>query len=143
MLQIITGYWVTQVVRTAAELHIADHLHPAGATAAEVAEAQSLDPQATFRFLRACASVGLASARTVSGSPPRRCCGRCVPVRPARCATWRCTAEPPPTGRPGGTCPRPYARALRRRRPLSAPRSSTGSPGTRRRPESPLPPCPR
>ncbi|MFW6691848.1 methyltransferase [Streptomyces sp. MAR4 CNX-425] len=60
MLQMITGYWVTQVVRTAAELRIADHLHPAGATAAEVADAESLDPQATFRFLRACASVGLA-----------------------------------------------------------------------------------
>ncbi|WP_328661679.1 methyltransferase [Streptomyces sp. NBC_00334] len=63
MLQMITGYWVTQVVRTAAELRIADHLHPAGATAAEVAEAESLDPQATFRFLRACASVGLASGQ--------------------------------------------------------------------------------
>lgn len=63
MLQMITGYWVTQVVRTAAELRIADHLYPAGATAAEVADAESLDPQATFRFLRACASLGLASCK--------------------------------------------------------------------------------
>ncbi|OON79599.1 methyltransferase [Streptomyces tsukubensis] len=60
MLQMITGYWVTQVVRTAAELRLADHLHPDGATPAEVAAAESLAPQATFRFLRACASLGLA-----------------------------------------------------------------------------------
>ncbi|WP_234380271.1 acetylserotonin O-methyltransferase [Streptomyces sp. CMB-StM0423] len=54
---------MTQVVRTAAELRIADHLRPAGATAAEVADAESLDPQATFRFLRACAPLGLASCQ--------------------------------------------------------------------------------
>src|SRR5262245_28201326 len=59
MIQMMTGYWVTQVVRTAAELRIADHLHGGAATAAEVAEAESLDPDATFRFLRACASLGL------------------------------------------------------------------------------------
>ena len=59
MLQMITGYWVTQVVRTAAAVRLADHLYPQGATAAEVADAESLDPQAAFRFLRACTSVGL------------------------------------------------------------------------------------
>ncbi|MGP2436938.1 methyltransferase [Streptomyces sp. JW3] len=63
MLQMITGYWVTQVVRTAAELRLADHLHPDGATAADVAEAESLHPEATFRFLRACASLGLVAAQ--------------------------------------------------------------------------------
>ncbi|MEU2596534.1 methyltransferase [Streptomyces hirsutus] len=62
MLQMTTGYWVTQVVRTAAELRIADHLHPGGATPAEVAEAESLDPDSTFRFLRTCASLGLAAS---------------------------------------------------------------------------------
>jgi SAM-dependent methyltransferase len=50
------------VVRTAAELRIADHLHAGGATAAQVAEAESLDPGSTFRFLRACATLGLASS---------------------------------------------------------------------------------
>jgi SAM-dependent methyltransferase len=58
----MTGYWVTQVVRTAAELRIADHLHAGGATAAQVAEAESLDPGSTFRFLRACATLGLATS---------------------------------------------------------------------------------
>lgn len=43
-------------------LRIADHLHPEGATAAEVAAAESLDPGSTFRFLRACASLGLATS---------------------------------------------------------------------------------
>ncbi|MGC9496259.1 methyltransferase [Streptomyces sp. WG7] len=62
MLQMMTGYWVTQVVRTAAELRIADHLRAGGATPAEVAAAESLDPDSTFRFLRACASLGLASS---------------------------------------------------------------------------------
>ncbi|MFC3994907.1 methyltransferase [Nocardiopsis sediminis] len=59
MIQMMTGYWVTQVVRTAAELRLADHLYPDGATAAQVAEAESLDAGHTFRFLRACASLGL------------------------------------------------------------------------------------
>ncbi|CAM5374345.1 methyltransferase [Streptomyces atroolivaceus] len=62
MLQMMTGYWVTQVVRTAAELRIADHLHGDGATPAEVAAAESLDPGSSFRFLRACASLGLAAS---------------------------------------------------------------------------------
>ncbi|MBO8190301.1 methyltransferase [Streptomyces oryzae] len=62
LLQMVMGYQVTQVVRTAAELRIADHLHPDGATAAEVAEAEALDPGATFRFLRACASLGLVTS---------------------------------------------------------------------------------
>jgi SAM-dependent methyltransferase len=62
MIQMMTGYWVTQVVRTAAELRIADHLHAGGATAAQVAEAESLDPGSTFRFLRACATLGLATS---------------------------------------------------------------------------------
>jgi hypothetical protein len=43
-------------------LHIADHLHPDGATPTEIAAAEALDDQATFRFLRACASSGLASS---------------------------------------------------------------------------------
>lgn len=72
MLQMVTGYWVTQVVRTAAELRIADHVRGPGATAAEVAEAESLDPDATFRFLRTCASLGLvvpADGERFTGTP--------------------------------------------------------------------------
>lgn len=61
MFQMITGYWVTQVLRTAAELNIADHLHGGPATAADIARAESLDPAATFRYLRACVALDLAT----------------------------------------------------------------------------------
>lgn len=63
MFQMITGYWVTQVVRTAAELNIADHLRSGPATAADIARAESLDPSATLRFLRACVALDLAASR--------------------------------------------------------------------------------
>ncbi|TDQ54243.1 methyltransferase [Actinorugispora endophytica] len=72
MIQMMTGYWVTQVVRTAAELRIADHVAHGEATAAQIAEAESLDPSATFRFLRACASLGLltcADGHRFAGTP--------------------------------------------------------------------------
>ncbi|MEU8705610.1 methyltransferase [Streptomyces sp. NPDC048565] len=61
--QMITGYWATQVLCTAAELNIADHLRTGPATAADVARAESLDPSATFRFLRACVALDLATCR--------------------------------------------------------------------------------
>ncbi|MFE2378499.1 methyltransferase [Streptomyces sp. NPDC059398] len=59
MFQMITGYWVTQVVCTAAELNVADHLDSGPVKAAELAKAESLDPVAAFRFLRACQAVSL------------------------------------------------------------------------------------
>jgi hypothetical protein len=63
MLQMITGYWMTQIVHTVARFSIADELEGEPLTAAAVAARQSLDPVATFRLLRACASVGLVTAR--------------------------------------------------------------------------------
>jgi hypothetical protein len=51
-------------------LHIADHLHPDGATPTEIAAAEALDDQATFRFLRACASSGLASSEDGAEATP-------------------------------------------------------------------------
>jgi hypothetical protein len=61
MMQMITGYWVTQVVHAAAAFSIADHLASAPATAKEIALAEGADPDATFRLLRACTSLGLLS----------------------------------------------------------------------------------
>jgi SAM-dependent methyltransferase len=59
LLEMITGYWSTQLVRTAALYSIADHL-AAGLTRAEdIAQVENLHPEATFRFLRACATIGL------------------------------------------------------------------------------------
>ena len=59
MMQMITGYWVTQVVNAAATFSIADHLAKAPATAEDIADAEGTDPSATFRLLRTCASLGL------------------------------------------------------------------------------------
>ena len=59
MMQMITGYWVTQVVHAAARFSIADYLAKAPATAEDIADAEGTDPSATFRLLRTCASLGL------------------------------------------------------------------------------------
>ena len=59
MMQMITGYWVTQVVHAAATFSIADHLAKAPATAEDIADAEGTDPSATFRLLRTCASLGM------------------------------------------------------------------------------------
>lgn len=59
MMGMIQGYQVTQVVRAAATFSIADHLLGGNDTAASIAAAESIDPDATRRLLRACASLGL------------------------------------------------------------------------------------
>lgn len=59
MMQMINGYWVTQIVNAAATYALADHLAEGPATAAQIAEMADADPSATLRLLRACASLGL------------------------------------------------------------------------------------
>jgi hypothetical protein len=59
MMQMITGYWVTQIVHAAATYSLADHLTKGAATADDIAEAEGTDPSATFRLLRTCASLGI------------------------------------------------------------------------------------
>src|SRR6516165_1674716 len=60
MMQMITGYWVTQIVHAAATFSFADHLAGA-ATAEEIARAEGTNLSATFRLLRSCASLGIVS----------------------------------------------------------------------------------
>ncbi|MGX2998847.1 methyltransferase [Streptomyces sp. JNUCC 64] len=62
MMSMITGYWRTQVVRTVAELSIADHLAAGPLTAPELAVRTGADPDGTARLLRACAALGLVTA---------------------------------------------------------------------------------
>lgn len=62
MMDMITGYWVTQIVRTAATYSLAEHLAERPATAEQIAEAEGLDVDATRRLLRTCASLGLVTA---------------------------------------------------------------------------------
>lgn len=58
-MQMITGYWVTQVVYAAATFSIADHLAKSPATVDDIADAERIDPLAAFRPLRTCASLGV------------------------------------------------------------------------------------
>ncbi|MGW9031469.1 methyltransferase [Streptomyces sp. NPDC055722] len=59
MMGMVTGYWVTQIVRAAAVYNLAGHLASGTNTPEEIAEAESTDPDATRRLMRTCASLGL------------------------------------------------------------------------------------
>jgi hypothetical protein len=59
MMGFIMGFFQTQIAGAIANYSIADHLAKGSATAGEIATKEGIDPQATFRRLRACASLGL------------------------------------------------------------------------------------
>ncbi|HEX3715501.1 MAG TPA: methyltransferase [Trebonia sp.] len=59
LLGMIHGYWISQVIRAAADLRLADHLTDGPLTAAEVAARESSDPDTTYRLMRACTGIGL------------------------------------------------------------------------------------
>jgi hypothetical protein len=61
MMQMITGNWTTQIVHAAATYSLADELAHGPATADDIAARLSTNPDATFRLLRACVCVGLAT----------------------------------------------------------------------------------
>jgi hypothetical protein len=67
MLGLITGFWVSQIVRTAAALSVADRLATGPMSAHELATAEGSDPAATFRLLRACAALRLVTYEPVGG----------------------------------------------------------------------------
>jgi SAM-dependent methyltransferase len=72
MWDMITGYRLSQIVRAAAALSLAEHCAAGPVTAAGLAAAESFDADATARFLRACASVGLVTSTgdgAFAGSP--------------------------------------------------------------------------
>ncbi len=56
---IMMGMWISQAVGTLARLDIPDAVAAGCSTAAEVAAKLDLDPDATYRLMRACAAVGL------------------------------------------------------------------------------------
>jgi hypothetical protein len=60
----ITGYWVSQIVGTLACLKIPDHLANGPLTYDELAKEAGCDSEATYRLLRAAASIDLVSATT-------------------------------------------------------------------------------
>jgi hypothetical protein len=59
LLDLITGYWVSQAVYAAAKLGIADHLAGGPRTAAELAPAVGADEGALYRLLRGLAGKGV------------------------------------------------------------------------------------
>lgn len=59
VMHLVNGFWVSQIVRTAADLNLAEHLHGGPRSAADIAAAESADPSATYRLMRACVSLGL------------------------------------------------------------------------------------
>jgi hypothetical protein len=59
MLQMVTGFWVSQIVASAADLSLAERLRDGPRTAAEVAAAEGASEEGTRRLMRACAGLGL------------------------------------------------------------------------------------
>jgi hypothetical protein len=59
MFQMIFGATISQIVHTAALYSLPEHLAQGRATPAEIAAAESLHVDATFRLMRACAAIGL------------------------------------------------------------------------------------
>ncbi|HKV99218.1 MAG TPA: methyltransferase [Vicinamibacterales bacterium] len=59
MMHIVTAYWTSQAVGTAARLGVADELAKGPLKSDEVARAIGADPRATFRLMRMLASIGV------------------------------------------------------------------------------------
>jgi O-methyltransferase domain/Dimerisation domain len=59
LLGMIHGYWISQVVRAAADLRLADHLAAGPRTAVDVAGLESSEPGTTYRLMRTCTALGL------------------------------------------------------------------------------------
>jgi hypothetical protein len=62
MAEMMFSYCISQIVRTAAELNLADHLAARPLTAPEIAAREGSAPATTLRLMRACAVFGLATA---------------------------------------------------------------------------------
>jgi len=67
MFQMIVGFGISQIVHSAAIFSLAEHLAQGPKTAVEIADAEALDADATFRLMRACASLGLMAYNEDSG----------------------------------------------------------------------------
>jgi O-methyltransferase domain/Dimerisation domain len=59
MLQIITGYWISQAIGTAARLGVSDQLADGPRNSSDVAKAVGADPVNLFRLMRMLASIGV------------------------------------------------------------------------------------
>lgn len=62
MMAMLTGFFVSQIVRAAALFNVADHLSAGIDTPEAIADIESADLDATQRLLRTCASLGLVTS---------------------------------------------------------------------------------
>jgi O-methyltransferase/methyltransferase family protein len=62
MADMMFGYWVSQTIRAAAVLSLADHLSAGPLSADELARREDSAPGTTFRLMRACVDIGLLTA---------------------------------------------------------------------------------
>lgn len=72
MMDLITGYWISQAVGAVAVLGVADQLGEGPRSSDEIAQAVGADPQALYRVLRMLASIGVfaeAGPRTFGLTP--------------------------------------------------------------------------
>ena len=65
--RLVMGGWGSQVVRTLAELSVAERLEEGPANAAQLAEVLGSDPDATYRLLRAAAAMGFLEFDVATG----------------------------------------------------------------------------
>lgn len=111
MFQLVTGYWVSQSLGTLAKLGIPDALASGPKSAAELGRALELDPGATFRLLRAGATIGVvrgvADARfeltplgeTLRSDVPGSMCGMAIAqTSPGHWQPWGRLADAVRTG---------------------------------------------
>lgn len=59
MMQLITGYWMSQAVGVAAHLGIADAVASGSSTSSELGKAVGADPSSVYRLMRLLASIGV------------------------------------------------------------------------------------
>jgi hypothetical protein len=74
MMQMLTGFFVTQIAGAVATYSIADHLAKGPATAGQIANIEGINSSAAFRLLRACASLGWVSCDDAPRSSDRQEC---------------------------------------------------------------------
>jgi hypothetical protein len=113
LLPMLSGYWVSQIVRAMVDLSVPDHVADGTVSAEEIAERESSDPGTTYRLLRACASLGLVAyrgERRFSGTPMSELLRTGVPNTFRELALtwsgpshWRAWERLPEAVRKGGT----------------------------------------
>ena len=109
LLQMMTGYWVSQALYVAAKLGVADFLADRAQSAEDLATATQTDAHSLQRILRALASVGVfteASPGVFALTPLAALLRSGIPIQ---CAPWL-SCMPKNSTKPGVMCCIAYVR---------------------------------